>query len=366
MSEKTSKRKDDHIRIVREKDVESGGAGFEDIVLTHNALPEINKEEIDTSCELLGNELKIPLLIDSMTGGNEQGKEINRNLAAAAEECGIGMGVGSQRAALEDESLEETYSVVREVAPSAFIYGNIGVVQLKKYNMEKIERSVEMIDADALAVHLNFIQEAVQPEGDVNARGCLEAIKNVKESLSVPIMVKETGCGISQDLAEKLDNVGVDIINVGGKGGTSWPYIESYRASANENHKKAKVGETFKDWGIPTAVSTHVSSEVHPCVIASGGIRTGLDIAKSLALGANAAAAATPFLEPGLKGKKEVINEIERMKEELEVSMLSLSSKNTEELSKVDVGLKGKVRDLIHGTTLDKKRSQANTNDEHL
>ncbi len=349
MSNETSNRKDDHIKITKEENVDMGGAGFEDITLTHNALPEINKNKIDTSCEILGNRLETPLLIDSMTGGSERGEMINRNLAEAAEKHGIGIGVGSQRAGLEDRNLAKTYSVVREVAPTAFVYGNIGAAQLKSYTIEEVEKAVDMIDADAMAIHLNFAQESIQPEGDVDGTNCLESIERVSRDLSVPVMVKETGCGISKKTAKELKKAGVDIINTGGQGGTSWTYIESFRAAASDDFRKAMTGEVFKNWGIPTAASTIYASSVHPCVIASGGVRTGLDIAKSIAIGADASAAAGPFLEPGLKNAEAVSEKIDQMKEELKTAMFVTGSKTIKDLQNKDVKIGGCLGEYIEG-----------------
>ncbi len=347
MSDKTSKRKDDHIRITKEEDVESSQPGFKDVVLEHEALPEIDKKEIDSSCEIFGSKLRAPILIDSITGGSERGKKINRILASAAEKCGIGIGVGSQRAALEDESLVETYSVVREKAPSAFVYGNIGAAQLKEYNTEDLERAVEMIEADAMAVHLNFTQESIQPEGDIDARGCLSAIERAAEELSVPVIAKETGCGISQKTAQKLKEAGVDAINVAGKGGTSWPYIESYRAKAVGERRKGRMGELFRDWGIPTAASVAMAAKEHDFVISSGGVRSGIDVAKSIVLGAECSAAAAPFLKAALEGKGKVVEAVEDMIEGLETAMFVTGSKNLEDLSETRVKVTGKTRSYV-------------------
>lgn len=347
MSTKTSERKDDHIRITKEEDVESKGSGFEDVVLEHDALPEIDKGKIDTSCKILGSELEAPVLIDSITGGSKRGKRLNKILAAAAENRGVGIGVGSQRAAIENEGLIETYSVVREAAPSAFIYGNIGAAQLKEYTVQDVERAVDMIDADAMAIHLNFTQESIQPEGDVNAEGCLASIEKTVEELSVPVMVKETGCGISKEVAEKLREVGVDAINVAGKGGTSWPYIESYRARASGSEIKGNMGELFKDWGIPTAASVIIASEVHDSVIASGGVRNGKDIAKSIALGAKCTAAAAPFLKAALKDEERVVEKIDSMVEGLETAMFVAGSKDLKELSNKKAKLTGDLKEYL-------------------
>ncbi|MHC1585487.1 MAG: alpha-hydroxy-acid oxidizing protein, partial [Candidatus Syntropharchaeia archaeon] len=194
---KTQRRKMEHLILCAEEEVESKGSGFDDVLLIHNALPEIDKEKIDLSVEFLGKKLSSPLMIASMTGGHPDTKKVNEALASAAEELKIGMGVGSQRAALEDKSAEDSFRVVRDVAPSTFIYGNIGAAQLREYGIEGIERIVEMIDADAIAIHLNFLQEAIQPEGDTNASGCLAEIRKICSSIKVPVIVKETGAGIS-------------------------------------------------------------------------------------------------------------------------------------------------------------------------
>src|SRR6056297_2729537 len=276
----TADRKDDHIRIIEEEDVETSGTGFADVELVHEALPEIHRDEIDQSVTLFGHELSAPIVIESMTGGHPNTTKINRALAEAAQEMDIAMGVGSQRAGLEldDEELLESYTVVRDVAPDAFLYGNVGAAQLLEYDVDDVEQAVEMIDADAMAIHLNFLQEAVQPEGDVDARGCLDAIEHVTAELSVPVVVKETGNGISRQTARKLTAAGVDVIDVAGKGGTTWSGVEAHRASAAGADRHAKIGERFRSWGIPTAVSTVQAADVHPCVVASGGVRSGLDI----------------------------------------------------------------------------------------
>src|SRR6056297_1174521 len=261
----TADRKDDHIRIIEEEDVETSGTGFADVELVHEALPEIHRDEIDQSVTLFGHELSAPIVIESMTGGHPNTTKLNRNLAAAAQETGIAMGVGSQRAGLEldDEDLLESYTVVRDVAPDAVLYGNIGAAQLDEYGVAEVERAVEMIDADAMAIHLNFLQEAVQPEGDVDARGCLEAIERIADGLSVPVVVKETGNGISGQTAERLTDAGVDAIDVAGRGGTTWSGIEAYRARAVGADRQAAVGERFRRWGLPTAVSTIEAADVH-------------------------------------------------------------------------------------------------------
>ncbi|WIV68692.1 type 2 isopentenyl-diphosphate Delta-isomerase [Natrialbaceae archaeon AArc-T1-2] len=345
----TSDRKDDHIRIIEEEDVETSGTGFEDVELVHEALPEIHRDEIDTSISLFGHELAAPIVIESMTGGHPNTTKINRNLAAAAERTGIAMGVGSQRAGLEldDEELLESYTVVRDAAPDAFLYGNVGAAQLLEYDVGDVEEAVEMIEADAMAVHLNFLQEAVQPEGDVDARGCLEEIAGVAEELSVPVIVKETGNGISRETAERLAAAGVDAIDTAGKGGTTWSGIESYRAAAVGATRQEKVGKLFRAWGVPTAVSTLEAASAHDTVIASGGVRSGMDVAKAIALGATAGGLAKPFLGPAGRGEEPVVELIEDLRLELITAMFVTGSASISELQETDYVVLGRTREYL-------------------
>ncbi|WP_142987788.1 type 2 isopentenyl-diphosphate Delta-isomerase [Halorubrum cibi] len=345
----TEDRKDDHLRIVQERDVETTGTGFEDIQLVHDALPELDYDAIDPSIEFLGHKLSAPIFIESMTGGHENTIEINRALARAASETGIAMGLGSQRAGLEldDERVLESYTVVRDAAPDAFIYGNLGAAQLREYDIETVERAVEMIEADTLAVHLNFLQEAAQPEGDVDGRDCLAAIEHVCECLSVPIIVKETGNGISGETAQKLTAAGVDAIDVAGKGGTTWSGIEAYRAAAANAPRQQRIGTLFREWGIPTAASTIECVAEHECVIASGGVRTGLDVAKAIALGALAGGLAKPFLKPATEGPEAVIERVEDLIAELQTAMFITGSGTIEDLQQTEYVLQGKTREYV-------------------
>jgi len=343
----TEDRKDDHIRIVQERDVETTGTGFDNIQLVHNALPELDYDAIDPSIEFLGHELSAPIFIESMTGGHANTTEINRALARAASETGIAMGLGSQRAGLEldDDSVLESYTVVRDVAPDAFIYGNLGAAQLREYDIEMVEHAVEMIEADALAVHLNFLQEATQPEGDVDGRNCLAAIERVTESLSVPVIVKETGNGISGETARRLTAAGVDAIDVAGKGGTTWSGIEAYRAAAANAPRQQRIGTLFREWGIPTAASTIECVAEHDCVIASGGVRTGLDVAKAISLGALAGGLAKPFLKPAIEGPDAVIERVEDLTAELRTAMFVTGSGSIKDLQQTEYVLQGETRE---------------------
>jgi len=320
----TSSRKLDHLRICLEEDIESGSTGFEDIRLVHNALPDSNMDTLDLSTDLFGHRFGSPLFISAMTGGHPETTRVNKVLAQAAQKYGLGIGVGSQRAAIEDQTLAETFSVVRESAPDAFVVGNLGIVQLRDHGIEWAETAVEMIDADALAIHLNFLQEATQPEGDHNAAGCLDALRELCREFKVPVIVKETGCGFSEEIARLCYGAGATCIDVGGYGGSSWAAIESYRAGKGEaggDQRLSDLGLLFKEWGIPTAVSL---TEVVRCggpVIASGGIRTGIDIAKALVLGASLGGMALPLLKPACDGIEALSETIETIQQQLRIAL---------------------------------------------
>ncbi len=350
MEHQTSDRKDDHIDIILREDVETSGTGFSDVQLLHEALPELHQDHINTSVEFCGQELTAPVIIESMTGGHPNTTTINRSLAEAAQRTGIAMGVGSQRAGLENpdnDELMESFTVVRDVAPDAFLYGNIGAAQLSEYGVSGVERAVSMIDADAMAIHLNFLQEAAQPEGDTDARGCLEQISLIASELSVPVIVKETGNGISGQTASRLTEAGVDVLDVAGKGGTTWSGIEAYRARAIGADRHAKIGKRFQSWGIPTAVSTARAAAVHPCVVASGGVRSGLDIAKAVALGARAGGMAKPFLQPATTGADAVVDLIEDTIAEIRTAMFVSGAESVEALQETEYAVVGRTKEFL-------------------
>ncbi|MDY6958283.1 MAG: type 2 isopentenyl-diphosphate Delta-isomerase [Halobacteriota archaeon] len=344
---KTATRKLDHLKICTRETVESNTSDFQNIKIVHKATPEIDKRDIDLSISFLGRRFQMPFMIASMTGGHPGTMKVNESLAKAAEELQIGIGVGSQRAALEDPEQEDSFRVMRDNAPDIFIYGNIGAAQLKEYGVEGVEKAVEMIDANAIAIHLNFLQEAIQPEGEANGRGVINSIKELSSSIKVPVIVKETGAGISYSVAEDLAKAGVSAIDVGGVGGTSWAGVEVYRAIAEGDKLLEDMGKLFWDWGLPTPVCIAECASVGIPIIASGGIRTGLDIAKSIALGADLCSAALPFTKPALNGPHEVIELLERMREELKVAMFLSGSINVEELKKAQIVLLGKTREMI-------------------
>lgn len=297
----TSSRKRDHVQLTVKKNVtfREKTAGFERWEFIHNALPEINLSEIDLSTTFTGKRMAAPFLISCMTGGYQEAEKINRELAEVCEELHLAMGVGSQRQAMEDRRFHSTFSASRKAAPSIPIIGNIGAPEVaQSKNIPHIQRLVDLIEADALAVHLNPLQEFLQPEGNTNFRGVLAGIEKLVKQISVPIVVKEIGAGISADVALRLLGAGVTIIDVAGAGGTSWAGVEILRRKQNDRAQ----WNPFWDWGIPTADALREVcglKEQFPSlkVISSGGISSGLDCAKSIAMGSDLAGSARPMLQ---------------------------------------------------------------------
>lgn len=346
----TSSRKLDHLRICLQEDVESGFTGFEDIRFVHHALPDTDMERLDLSTTFLGHTLGSPLFISAMTGGHPETETVNKTLALAAEKYNIGIGVGSQRAAIEDPELRSTFSVVRDAAPHAFVVANLGIVQIRDHGLEWAEEAVSMIDADALAIHLNFLQEAIQPEGDHDATGCLEALRLVCSDCSVPVIVKETGCGFSFRTAQHCYAAGAQAIDTGGWGGSSWAVIESFRAKESERSHEQRLdelGQIFADWGIPTAVSVYEVSQLNGPLIASGGIRTGIDIAKALALGADLGGMALPLLQPACDGPDALFAMVESVHQQILVAMFLSGCQRTSDFSTTKWYISGRTRDMI-------------------
>ena len=322
--------------------------------MIHNSLPEISKEDIDLSTNLFGKKLGAPLIIASMTGGYPKAKKINENLAIAAQKYQIGMGVGSQRAALEKKDLVETYSIIKDYdIPLRF--ANIGASQIVMWGHEKTlenaEKMIEMIDADVFIVCLNFLQEAVMPEGESNARGVIDSIKKLAKDLKKPVIVKESGAGISYDVAEKLSKTKISGIDVGGLGGTSFSAIEHFRSKIINDKLHERGGKTFWNWGIPTPTSIlHVgdATDWKIPIIATGGIRNGLDAAKSIVLGADAAGIARHLLKPAINSSKEVSEELDIMVKELRATMYLLGMDEIEKLHDCDWVIVGDRLSLIH------------------
>jgi len=328
-------RKKDHLEIVLGENITSTYNHWDELHFIHNALPDINIDDIDLSTQLFGKKIDFPLIMAGMTGGFSKAKKINEKFAQMAEKYQIGMGVGSQRAGLEDPSLVDTYSIIKNYDIPLKI-ANIGAPQLIEWKnpLEKAEKAVEMIDADVLAIHLNFLQESVQVEGERNACGCLEGIKKICTSLSTPVIVKETGAGISSEVAKKICNIGIKGIDIGGRGGASFSAIEAYRAQKRGDEIQSRLGHTFWDWGIPTPFSLlqvyEVCRDTLP-IIATGGVRNGLDIAKALALGASAAGMASALL------KTDVNQEVDICLKELKTAMFLTGSKNIDYLKEQEL-----------------------------
>jgi isopentenyl-diphosphate Delta-isomerase len=323
---KTQKRKKEHLEICLDTEsvTSASGTGLNRYRFVHNALPELDIDEIDLSTTFLGKRLQAPILISSMTGGFDLARKVNRNLAAAAQSLGVAMGVGSQRVAVEEPSAAGSFEV-RDVAPDILLFGNLGAVQLNYgYTVEHCRRAVSMIGADALILHLNVLQEAVQPEGNRNFKGLGEKIAAVCRELEVPVIAKEVGNGISVDAAIRLQRAGVKALDVAGYGGTSWSAVEAQRAV-----KQGKRPDTaFAAWGIPTEEALVSVRQALPDIqlIASGGVRSGVDIAKAIALGADLGAFGQPLLAAALESSAKVIEFIAGVIHELKVSMLCVGA----------------------------------------
>jgi isopentenyl-diphosphate delta-isomerase len=356
VKKKTSSRKQQHVELTVTQDVNfrTKTAGFERWEFLHNALPEMNFSEVDTSLEFLGKKMALPLIISSMTGGYGDAARINRQLAEVCREKKIGMGVGSQRQALENTDFHRSYSIVRETAPEIPIIGNIGAAEVARLrDVSSILKLSDMIHADAFAVHLNPLQELLQPEGSPDFAGVLKGIELLVNNLRLPIIVKEIGAGISANVARRLLNAGVTFIDVAGAGGTSWAGVEilrrNKRVSGKQTPKKVTAGDfstQFWDWGIPTVDALRQVCSLkqqHPSlkVIASGGIHNGLDVAKSIAFGADLAGMARPMLlaleSGGIRGLDQLVSKIEM---ELKGAMFLTGSKSLQDLKQQQLILK--------------------------
>lgn len=330
-----AKRKSSHVDIVLNRKIDYyKSTGFEKYEFVHNALPEIDYEEIDTNVKFFSFNFSAPIIVSSMTGGFKRAGFINSTLAELCKEKNIGMGVGSQRQALENSDYLETFKVVRKASKDIFVMSNIGAAQVADgFALKNVRKIIDMVEANAVAVHLNALQEFIQPEGERRFRGVLNGISDLVKQVGIPLIVKETGAGIGADAGRKLIEVGVSGIDVSGAGGTSWAAIETLRQTRH------LIGNKFWDWGIPTAEAL-VQVNALPArkdivLISSGGIRDGIDIAKSIALGADISSAAQPFLKALDKGgMKGLIKEFEVWVEELKGVMFLTGSENLEQLRK--------------------------------
>lgn len=337
LAAETERRKEEHLRIPLEKDVRSIPSPWAAIRLTHNALPEVDKAGVRLGTTFLGRKLGAPIQITGMTGGARKAKEVNDRLAAAAAEHGLAMGVGSQRAAVENPKLADTYSVILDhEVPLRF--ANLGLPQVILWGEQaaaKAEAAIEMVDAHALYVHLNYLQEAVQPEGDTVARGGLAAIARLSKDLKVPVLAKETGAGMTGLAAHQLQKAGVKAVDVGGLGGTSFSAVEYYRAMDQGDGLKARLGRTFWDWGIPTPTAVREARAACPDLplVATGGLESGLDALKALCLGADLAGFAGHLFRATAKGPRGAVAETAALLEELKTGIFLLGATSPTSLS---------------------------------
>lgn len=331
MTTDIGQRKADHIELAATGDVgfRAKTTLFEQVRLVHDALPDIDADTLDTSVTLFGKRLRAPLFIAAMTGGTERALELNLALARVAEERGIGFGLGSQRAMLMNGQAATTYRV-RDVAPTTLVLGNVGVVQAREMTSEAARQMVDDVGADALCVHLNPAMEIVQPGGDRDFREGTATLARFVKELSVPIIAKETGCGLSGSVARRLRAVGVAHVDVSGAGGTSWVAVETHRAAGDAK----ALGEAFWDWGIPTAASVGlVAGKGFETIIATGGVSSGLDVAKAIVLGASAAGIARPVLQALMKDGPEGAHRfLDRVEAELRAAMLLVGAATVADL----------------------------------
>lgn len=340
-------RKADHLALCATDEVafRSKTSLFEQVRLVHDALPDLDAEAIDTSVELFGKSLRAPIVIAAMTGGTEEAARVNRELSSIAEERGYGFGLGSQRAMHVRAGSAKTYAV-RDVAPNALLLGNLGVVQARKMTTSEVAALVKEVAADALCIHLNPAMELVQPGGDRDFRGGLDTIARLVAELGVPVVVKETGCGLSRSVGERLRNVGVRHVDVSGAGGTSWVAVETKRAEAENDAKARALGEALWDWGIPTAASVGLVAPLgFDTVIATGGVATGMDVARAIVLGASAGGIARPALKALTSGGRAgALAFLEGVEAELRAVMLLTGSRNVAALRKAKKVIGGELR----------------------
>lgn len=345
MSSDIKQRKADHLDLCATDDVafRERSTLLECVRLVHQSLPEAAFDDVDTSMVLLGKSLRAPIVIAAMTGGHERAAEINQALASIAEERGYGFGLGSQRAMQKRPDTSWTYQV-REVAPTALLFGNVGVVQARDMTTDAVASMVREVGADALCVHMNPAMELVQPEGDRDFRGGLDTFRRLSSELDVPVIAKETGNGISRQTAEQLTSVGVRHADTSGAGGTSWVGVETMRADGQSR----AVGEALWDWGIPTAASVHYCASVGLTTIATGGIRSGADVARAIALGADCAGIARvvyqAFLEGGTDGARVFLEGVER---ELRSIMLLCGARTVADLQRAPRIVTGELNDWL-------------------
>lgn len=354
MNQDVTRRKVEHVEAALKHDLTAAqAASWADVRLIHQALPEVDRDEVDTSVDFLGKRLRAPLFISSLTGGHADVAFINERLARAAQRYGLAMGVGSQRAAIATQDLAATYAVTREQAPDAYLIANIGAPQLipqahkQPYTAEDAHAAIAMIGADALAVHLNYLQEAAQPEGDGKARGCRDAIAAIVAAVPVPVIAKETGAGISRETAITLKDAGVRAMDVGGAGGSSMAAMEAVRAAQRGDMQTLAVGERFRDWGIATPISLVEASVVGMPLISTGGVRSGLDAARAIALGATLVGVGFPLLKAASESDDAVAAFLDLFLAELRVAMQLTGAATLADLARRPVVVTGATREWL-------------------
>ena len=336
-----SNRKIEHVKIIANENVQHDHNYWNDIEVVQQSIPEVDYDDIDISVDFSGIHLKAPIIISSMTGGHPETKKINENLAIAAAEKGIGMGVGSERAAIENPELGDTFSVISNYDVPLRI-ANVGAPQLinqKKPALteEQIQYAVDLIKANLLAIHFNFVQEMIQPEGDRKGKGILDRLSALTKKFK--IIAKETGAGFSKIDIINLKRAGVVAIDVGGRSGTSFSAVETYRNNSKSNIETSAL---FWNWGIPSPISVRYSSGLLP-TIASGGIRSGVDVFKGLMLGASLSGSASPFLKAALVSDREVVKVIDQFEQQLKIIMLLTGCKKVEDIRNVRYIIKGRL-----------------------
>ncbi len=354
MSDEVKQRKLEHVKIALEQDVSvPQHANWHDIQLVHQTLPEVDLDDIDTSVSFLGHTLRYPIFVSSLTGGHPDVTHINQNLARAAEQYGLALGVGSQRAAIVNPDLASSYTITRESAPHAFLIANIGAPQLipqarhAPFTFEQIQHAIDMIGANALAVHLNSLQEATQPEGDHKAAGEANALKTLAQRVTLPVIAKETGAGICREQALLLRSCGVSAIDVGGAGGSSMSALEAVRAQSKGDERMKNIGLLYRDWGIATPVAVVEASIARLPLISTGGVRNGLDVARAIALGASLVGLGFPFLKAASESYEQVCELLESIVAQLKVAMQLSGAATIEQLRQADVVLTGATREWL-------------------
>jgi len=343
-------RKIEHVEICLYEDVEIGSTLIDDVKLVHQSLPGFSLSDVDTSTNFLGKKMSAPVIITGMTGGLPELGRINETLAEAVEELGLGMGVGSQRIAIERKETRETFAITRKKAPSVPLIANLGAPQfVKGYDLKQVEEAIQMIEADAIAIHFNSSQEVFQPEGEPNySIDILYKLIDIAKSIRVPVIIKESGSGLSMEVAKTFYENGIKHFDTSGVGGTSWVAVEMFRG-IRRNNWKAESAKLFADWGIPTAASIVEvrNSAPESTIIGSGGIRNGLDVARAIALGADIGGFALPALKAAVKGKEALIEFLNKVIFELKVAMFLSGNKDLKSLKKTPIVINKELRNWL-------------------